>query len=440
LWHADVSPVALREIAAGGYKRIIDHPAYSPRLIEYCTGKAFDTVNKGYVARLADVLEHPSQLWHTAFAQHLRVEQQLVVVSLATLPARTSVNDLQVAHHALCQRLAVPCTTSLFRSALTTLEGTFIAIEHVGDRPSPRLHNPSITEFVLDWLAEDRQTVAALIESAVFFEQLRQIYTQSAATAGSRASSAPRTGLRLLVDSMRRTFVDAVSRTIGGPSAERRNEWDHTLGTVYRPPSGWFETRLEFCLDLGDEWTPGDMWLIGQVNMLRDRWKRNEGGKAEAVSLLRHLRETTAMLDKSTDEYDLLVDAVESAGAALDRWLASALEETEEDWVPYLERLETDHMRHIASDTELAARFEKFAREELSRWLPSPPGIEVLLEYANKFHLSGLVEALEEKIEADRSRDDDKAKDLPSRSNASILSVDDSDSAIQQMFRRLSKR
>src|ERR1035437_9671079 len=97
-------------------------------------------------------------------------------------------------------------------------------------------------------------------------------------------------------------------------------------------------------------------------------------------------------------------------------------------------------MQHITLDTELAARFDELARGELSRWSPSPPGIEVLLEYANKFHLSGLIETLEEKIEADRNRDDDKAKVLPSRSNASVLSVEDSDSAIQQMFRRLSKR
>jgi len=440
LWHADISPVALREIAAGGYRRIIDHPAYSPRLIEYCTGKAFDTVNKGYVGRLTDVLDHPSQLWRTAFEQHLRVEQQLVVVTLATLPARTAVNDLQMAHQALCQGLAVPCTTSLFRSALATLEGTFIAIEHVENRPSARLHNPSITEFVLDWLAEDRRTVAAVIESAVFFEQLRQIYTQAEETVGGRANSAPRAGLHLLVNSMRGSFVDAVSRTIGGLSPERRNEWDHNLGTVYRPPSGWFETRLEFCLDLGNEWTPGDTWLIAQVNTLRDRWNRNEGGKAEAVPLLRHLGQATTMLAKSTDEYDLFVEAVESAGAALDRWLASTLEETEEDWVPYLERLETDHVQHLAFDTKLATRFDDFAREELSRWSPSPPGIEVLLEYANKFHLSGLAEALEEKIEEDRNRDDDKAKDIASGSSASMLSVDESDSAIQQLFRRLTKR
>jgi hypothetical protein len=392
LWHADVSPGALREIAAGGYKRIIDHPAYSPRLIEYCTGRAFDTVNKGYVVRMTDVLDHPSQLWRTAFEHHLRVEQQLVVVTLATLPARTAVGDLQVAHHALCQRLAVPCTSSLFRSALATLEGTFIAIEHVENRPSARFHNPSITEFVLDWLAEDRQTVAALIESAVFFDQLRQIYTQAAETVGGRGSAAPRTGLHSLVSSMRGTFVDGVSRTLGGPSAERRNEWDHHLGSVYRPPSGWFETRLEFCLDLGNEWTPGNTWLIAQVNALRERWRRQEGGKAEAVSVLRHLRQATTMLDSSTDEYDLFVEAVESAGAALDQWLGSTLEETEEDWVPYLERLETDHRQRLALDTKLASRFDEFAREELSRWSPSPPGIEVLLDYANKFHLAGLAE------------------------------------------------
>jgi hypothetical protein len=115
-------------------------------------------------------------------------------------------------------------------------------------------------------------------------------------------------------------------------------------------------------LDLGNQWTPGNTWLIVQVNRLRDRWTRNEGGKAEAVLILRHLRQATSGLDKSTNEYGIVAEAVESASAALDRWLGSTLEETEEDWVPYLERLERDHGRHLASDTKLASRFDEFAR------------------------------------------------------------------------------
>lgn len=441
LWHADVSVAALREIAAGGYKAIVDHPGYSPRLVDHCTGPAFDTVTKGYARRVVEILDHPSQLWRIGFERHLRVDQQLVVVTLATLPPRTAVDDLQVAHRALCERLSVPCTGALFRSALVTMEGTFVAIERVENTPSVRFHNPSIREFALDWLAEDHQSLAALVESAVFFEQLRQLHTQTTERMGQHGGTASRSGFHALLSGMRRQFVDAIARTIGGPSPERRSEWDHSYGQMYRPPSGWFENRLECCLSLPNEWKPDNTWLVGQIKVLRDHWNAHEGGKSEAVLLLRHLRAAKRRVDRSSDEFAGLTEVVDEASAALDQWLASTLDETEEDWVPYLERLERDHRSDLASDTELAARFEAFARDELQRWSPSPPNIEMLLAYANKFGATGLIEALEEKIEEDRSRDDNIANMVKPSTPASMPpSTDDSDDALEALFRRLARR
>lgn len=67
-WHADLPDAALAEVAAGGCIDIVDHPNYSPRLIEYCTGSAFDTHSPGYPARFLNSLE-PSR---TAVADSVR--------------------------------------------------------------------------------------------------------------------------------------------------------------------------------------------------------------------------------------------------------------------------------------------------------------------------------------------------------------------------------
>lgn len=440
LWHGDVSAAALREIAAGGYKAIVDHRAYSPRLIEHCTGTAFDTVTRGFTRRVLKILDHPAQLWRVAFERHLRVDQQMVVVALATLPPQTAVEDLQVAYRALCGRHSVPCTGAIFRAALVTLEGTFVAIEHVANTPSVRFHNPSIREFAFDWLADDHEGVAALVESAVFFEQLRQLHTQTIEALVVREDNKSRSHLHTLLSSMRRQFVEGIVRTVAGPSPERRSEWDHARGQVHRPPSAWFENRLQFCMSLPSEWRPDNTWLIGQIKVLRDRWNAHEGGKPEAVRLLRNLRAASELLPRSSDEFGNLAAGVEEASAALDHWLASTLEETEEDWVPYLERLQLDHCTDLASDKELAARFEAFVREELGRWSPSPPNLDELLEYANKFGAFSLVETLEEKMDEDRIRDEAAATRIKPTAPSPTPSNDgDSDKALDEMFRRFAR-
>jgi hypothetical protein len=437
LWHADVSDVALREIAAGGYKAIVDHPGYSPRLIEYCTGAPSDIVTKGYARRVVDILDHPSQLWRISFERHLRVEQQMVVVALATLPPRTAVEDVEFAHRALCERVSVPCTGALFRSALATMEGTFIALEHVEHVPSVRFHNPSIREFALDWIAKDKQSVAALVESAVFFEQLRELHAQAQESAGPSAGIASRSHLNGLLGRMQRQFAEAIARTIIGPSPERRSEWERRRGQVYRPPSAWFENRLEFCLSLSNEWRPDDTWLINQVKVLRDRWREHEGGKSEAILLLRHLR----AMDLSANRRASVHEVLNEASAALDEWLAFSLEDTDEDWVPYLERLESDHLVDLQSDTTLARRFEAFARDELRSWSPSPPDIELLLAHANKFGSADLIAIIEETIEEDRIRDEEEGKSLLPRTPTSKSPNDEeSDDTLRDLFRRLARR
>lgn len=116
LWHSGLPSQALAEIAAGGFKEIVDHSNYSPRLIEFCTGPAFDLKSDNYPARFLENLEHPDQLWRTAFEQHLTIEQQLLAVTMSSLPTLTSEAHVEQAHRALCGRRNVP--TSRHRSEI----------------------------------------------------------------------------------------------------------------------------------------------------------------------------------------------------------------------------------------------------------------------------------------------------------------------------------
>lgn len=177
LWHSDVAASCLREIAKGGYKEILNHRSYNPRLVEYCTGKAFDTQSPGYLSRFKESLDHPERIWRVAFEEHLTDEQRLLVLVLSTLPRRVAIDVLLEAHQSLCCNLGVLSTESSFRRALEVLEGTFIAISRNRDSDTTIQHaNPSVTEFALFRVASDRKVLEAIVASAVSFDQLAELF------------------------------------------------------------------------------------------------------------------------------------------------------------------------------------------------------------------------------------------------------------------------
>jgi len=135
-------------------------------------------------------------------------------------------------------------------------------------------------------------------------------------------------------------------------------------------------------------------------------------------------------------------DVVEQTGRTLDAWLPKVLEDTESDWVPYLERLRRDQEVALSEESDLAKRFESFAYGELQRWSPSPPGIGELRDYAEAFGLGRLLEVIEDEISEDRERDREASSKLQSQPRSRLSSAPserESDEALSQLFRRLTQ-
>lgn len=382
LWRADVPNAALADIVAGDCLKIIDHPNYSPRLIQSCTGPSFDLTGPDYSARFLASLDNPADLWRQAFEDHLTPIQQLLAVVLATLPSRIELDDLARAHEALCRGRGALVTAAIFRSALQVLEGSFIATDMEKGTSLIRFHNPSIRAFVLDWFANDAQLLRDALETAVFFAQVETLYRYSS---GHHDASNERS-LRTLSNSVEREKAlvsRALVRLMHGPSP--------TLSTRLWPRSDVsvsLEERLRFLIKLPARYRPTSEWMIEQLKLAVQRWSDDEGDKDGAVSLVNDLE----------DLEPPILDAVVIAEAAsiLEAWLPKVLEETDTDWLPYLARLERSE-GGLAIHPYLAEQFEQHANEELDRWHPSPPNMQDLIEYADRFSLPELHEQLEQK-------------------------------------------
>lgn len=254
LWNSDVAIECLREIARGGYKKIVDHPSYSPRVIEYCTGVGFDTQSPGYPKRFKETLDNPERMWRTAFERHLTPEQRFLTMSLSTLPRGVDISKLQEAHKELSMRMGVVSTETSFRECLEVLEGFLIAIEKDGNGATLVRHsNPSVTEFTLHRIAEDREILKAIIESAKFFEQLIRLYDHGAGDIFRRGGN---TALKAALRRDKDAFTAAMRRTHDSESPEENGIWFSegkvmrgTKGAVERRAHFWFRVDSEFDID-----------------------------------------------------------------------------------------------------------------------------------------------------------------------------------------------
>ncbi len=282
LWHSDVSLRCIREVAQGGYRGILDHAGYSPRMIEYCTGKAFDTDSPGYPQRVVLSLDHPERIWRFAFERHLTQEQRLLVLVLCTLPQSVELDSLWRAHKSLCESCGLQSSRTSFRDCLEVLEGTFISIEIESTAGTTIRHaNPSVREFGILALSEDAELFRAVIASAVFFEQLSSLYRYASPTeAGSSKSQ-----LHSLFSSEREKVFKQLSQTFHSPSPQRENSWDVDEGHSYGEPLGKYERRVRFYyqLDEVDSYGSHRQCIESGVELLISRWNGGKGGRVRRI-------------------------------------------------------------------------------------------------------------------------------------------------------------
>ncbi|MEV5851791.1 MULTISPECIES: hypothetical protein [Streptomyces] len=425
LWHSEVSSTCLREISAGGYKKIINHGGYNPRLIEYCTGGAFDVESSGYPDRFEATLDHPERIWRAAFDKHLLEEHRLLTLILCTLPRKTALDDLREAYVSLCNHSGISNAGRAFRDALEVLEGTFITIgRNEEGKPAVSHANPSVTEFCLARIESDSELLRKMIESVVFFEQLSIMFKHGDGAAffsGGRVGRRSRLILLSAIEAERDLLLASIRRTFKSRSPERELVWQTDRGNSYMEPPGKFERRVNFLFQCLEKWGMDATEIEAEVAFVIDRWKESEGGKEDALKLSERI-----------DSSSLASRLGEKAFNALDSWLNSTLRETE-DWIHYTEFAS----RSGGLGPDAAEQFDRFMDEEFSRWSPSPPDLEKMKDIAEDMGLDHLVSRIDEALEEESSEPDENYhREASSEVRSSVHEV--SEGELAELFGRLS--
>jgi hypothetical protein len=393
LWRSNVDRTALLELANGGWRRIVDHPNYSPRLIEYGVRIASPPGSElSWIDQFVAALDNPASLWTQSFEAHLTEAERVLLYVLASFGTSVELPALQDAHRRLCDLLKVPNSSTDFRRALDTMEGTFLEFgkDHRGVVVS--FDNPSIVDFVLNELRREPGLQMNLLRAATHFEQVERLWSRAAAavTVLDKKSSS-RTRERVLHESTHKSYAKAIKRTFSvKPLQPRTNYYDSTAESR--------EERLAFISKLPIRWRPEKAWVSDAAKTLVGRWEREKGDKAQAYELLFGPRSIRTLFPKRAE-------------TVLAAWIKTTHSDTA-DWV-VLGRL-LDLEGAYPYDQAFAEEFRAHVTAELRRWHPTPPSLEELRSLSENFGTSDLDEDLAEAMRLDSERDEaaaDEAKD-----------------------------
>jgi hypothetical protein len=191
---------------------IIKHEHFNPRLIEWLSAysRLRQVCVQGYRAHVSALLEAPESIWAHAFHHQISDAARDVLLSFNTFGGWTDTVDLEPAFIALHRHNAARYNRRIragdFHRALQELEDAFLSYSK---RHASYL-NPSVRDFVAAVITNERETAEDLVNSAVRFKQVVNLWELAAARPDSELRTVLTTNTDLLCRSL--------SRLLEGPS------------------------------------------------------------------------------------------------------------------------------------------------------------------------------------------------------------------------------
>jgi hypothetical protein len=121
-------------------------------------------------------------VWSHALEHQLTesAKNLLIVFVLASLPSEVFLEDWKQAFETFHRKQAgahrLSTTPRDFKNALKELDSNFTAVDKSRDRVVLRFHNPSVRDFVLNYLRSSEEDLSMLLDSCVFFNQLSLLW------------------------------------------------------------------------------------------------------------------------------------------------------------------------------------------------------------------------------------------------------------------------
>jgi conflict system STAND superfamily ATPase len=157
------------------FLKIIEHPNYSPRIIEWMTDilRVQKIETEKYIDVFLENLNNPEKIWAHAFENQLSRPSQYILLCLTTLSRYTSLVHLNEAFSKLykfdSQKYGFSTDPSDFKRGLKELDGSFL---NIANARTATFQNASIQDYLKTYLRSNPFRISSILNSIIYWEQL----------------------------------------------------------------------------------------------------------------------------------------------------------------------------------------------------------------------------------------------------------------------------
>lgn len=271
----------------GYYLKVIDHPNFSPRIIELITSASYLALQGKPVREVASsVLTNPAVLWETPYRQHLSADSQRLLQALFFCHYAMSIDELEASFARICAGSSLHSSLSIepsrFRRALKPVEGSMISISN--RRAS--FSNPGIKDFLTGVILTDRLFWPLLSRFSTFEE----------------------------IDTAWSFYYP--QRVQLGANGEQAAEWLAALHRVYSSDDVSVIRVVSLAIQVASEFDDNDEELLQFVSILMQRLRATPA-HASDDTYFRHALEHRSLMSESKRERIQDLDAIAETAAGL---------------------------------------------------------------------------------------------------------------------------
>lgn len=184
LYFSDVPEEYFENVKSSrNYSKIVNHNNYNPRIIEYiCSPHQFEHVLPNQYSDFAlKCLDNPEQVWKNEYERRLAKEDRLFLTTLYSLSDTIVPFNMvkQCFEHRVSQEPDLDSSINRFEQALNRLMDSMVKIVDKQGVKMLCVANPSVNDFLREYLSENIPAKEALIKSCNSVRQLKRLLTPS---------------------------------------------------------------------------------------------------------------------------------------------------------------------------------------------------------------------------------------------------------------------
>ena len=162
------------------YLKLIDHPHYSPRIIETFVSKGVHEMCKPneYFKKIEGYFEHPDSVWKEALGRLNAIEREALLVLYSMRPV-VMFDDWRTAYEHFFNNVhkeANYLDDQQWKEAVRVLQNNFIRINNGKFGMFVDFHNPGVRDVLSRYVIENDKVKTLLLENSYFIEQVFGVF------------------------------------------------------------------------------------------------------------------------------------------------------------------------------------------------------------------------------------------------------------------------